>query len=289
MGGPKTLKKMWLVIAAAVLIGPGVATAASITIVQQGTTTNNYPLAVANMRTTGNNALNPGNPQLVWQGTPVPGTAAGPDFPSAPKPWTWSYTFNSALAFQTIFDSPAAALPRLDTAFLDLNASFQNFTAQLQQVLCTSSFVPCALNDPRVIDPASFWLTNALQGPITITAGTTTASINPALYPLPITNLDLIALGFHDALLAGEDLVIDWNLQVTYFFDLSNYAGDCKNCYTQYVYQPTASTSGSGGYVARLRLGYTDGQVPEPSTYFMMGTGLALVAIFARRRKQQAS
>lgn len=273
----------WVALAALLLIGSDAATAETITIVNSGTTANPYPTAIANMRTTGSNALNPGTPQLVWQGTPVPGTAAGPNFPNAPKPWTWSYTFNSPLAFQTIFDSPAAGLPRLDTAYLDLNAAFQNVVATLISTGCTSSYTaPC--NNTNTIGPADFWISNVVTGPITITAGTHTVQLNPALYPMPITNLDLIALGFHDALLAGEDLKIDWNLQVTYYFDLSDYNNDCKNCYTRYTYQPN-STTGTGNYVARLRLGY----VPEPSTYFMMGTGLALVAIFARRRKQQNS
>ena len=266
--------------------------AATITITKTQTDNNPFPNATAFLKSGGTNRLNPGQPTQVWASTAAPGTATGPDINNNtydPATFIWTYTFTDALAFTTTFLSPASSLYYpIASATLDLNALLSAFELQVISIFCgQQGNQACAPGD--IISPYSFYNTNALLGNIIIqtkdslNAVTHSVSINPANYGgLPINNLDLIALGFLNALNNGDNLVISWQLTSTYFANFTQYKDNCKNCTT--TFNIKASASNESGYVARLVLGIAD--VPEPSTYALMGLGLGLIGLASWRRKR---
>ena len=269
--------------------------AATITITKTQTDTNPFPTATAFMKTGGTNRLNPGQPTQVWASTTAPGTATGPDITNNnynPATFIWSYTFTGTFTLSTTFISPASSLIYpISSATLDLNALLTAFQLQVTSIICgQQANQTCAPGD--IISPYSFYNSNALFSNIlisTLQTGTNTithsAVINPASYGgLPITNLDLVALGFLNALNNGDDLYISWAVTTTYFANFTQYTDNCKNCATTFTVR--ANTSTQSGYVARLILGYAPPEVPEPSTYALMGLGLGLIGLASWRRKR---
>ena len=281
------MNRLLLAALGALLLSQGSSVAATITIVKGQTDNNPFPNATARLKTTGTNRLNPGTPQQVWSSTSAPGTATGPTIENNnynPSTFIWSYSFTNALAFTTTFLTPAAPLGSLTIAELDLNALLTAFHLEVISMMCgQNANQACVANN--TIDPYSFYASNALLGPVTITSGSTSTQINPAAYGgLPLQNLDLLALGFKAALEAGNNLSIAWALSATYYADFRQYATDCKNCVT--TFNVRAANNSSSGYVARLTL--SDSPIPEPSTNLLMGAGLGLIGLALARRKKTA-